>query len=203
MSIPDISGVVLAGGRGRRLGGMDKGLRLLANRPLVEYVLEALGGQVRELLINANRNVERYGRYGYQVIPDHPPGFEGPLAGMAAALEAAAHPWVLCAPCDCPRPPPDLAIRMQRRLHAEQARICTAWDGTRVHPVFALLDRELLPSLQAYLAAGGRKIDTWFAEHPLAREDFSDHPGAFRNLNTPGELLIMERELCAGTAAVS
>ena len=197
MEIPNISGVVLAGGQGRRLGGMDKGLRLLAGRPLVEYVLDNLRGQVRELLISANRNTECYERYGHRVIPDSPPGFAGPLAGMAATLQEATCPWVLFAPCDCPLLPSDLAARLYRRLHAAGAAICTAWDGKRTHPVISLMRRDLFPSLQACLAGGERKIARYYAQHPLAKEDFSDCPEAFRNLNVPEELLSMERELRA------
>lgn len=187
-----VTGVVLAGGKGRRMGGRDKGLMPLAGRPAVAHVLERLAPQVDRLLINANRNGEAYAAYGYPVVADRIADFAGPLAGMAAALAAAETEQVLTVPCDTPWLPTDLTARLERARQAEDAAIATVADGHTSHPVFALLARHLRPSLEAYLSEGERKIDRWFARHPLAFGDFSDCPEAFTNINTPEEQAAAE-----------
>jgi len=180
-----LTGVILAGGRARRMGGRDKGLLSLAGRPMIEYVIEALRPQVDTLLINANRNREAYAGYGFSVVPDDTSDYPGPLAGMAAAMAAAAAGSILTVPCDGPWLPPDLARRLEAGRVAQDVPICMAHDGHRAQPVFALLDRDLLPSLREYLARGGRKIDLWYAQHGAATADFSDCPEVFINVNTP------------------
>ena len=185
---PDITGVVLAGGRARRMGGEDKGLVQLAGRAMVEYVVEALRPQVGRLLLNANRNAERYAALtGCEVVADVVGDYAGPLAGMASALEAADTPLVLSAPCDSPLVAPDLAARMHAALRADGAEIAVARDADRLQPVFALLARALLPDLRAALEAGERKIDRWYATHRVTEVDFSDHASMFLNINTPEE----------------
>jgi len=190
-----ITGVVLAGGRARRMGGRDKGLLPLAGRPAVAYAVERLRPQVDALLINANRHRPDYAAFGVPVVPDTVADYPGPLAGMAAGLEAAATGLVLTVPTDSPWLPMDLAARLRAVLEAEGADIATAHNGEGLQPVFALLRRQVLPSLQAYLAAEGRKIDRWFGQHRLATADFSDCPRAFANINTPEELAAAERAL--------
>lgn len=184
-SAASVTGVILAGGRARRMGGRDKGLLPLAGRPMIEYVIEALRPQVDALLINANRNHEIYRGYGYPVVPDQTDDYPGPLAGMAAAMAAADPGSILTVPCDGPWLPTDLARRLQRCRTAHGTPICMAHDGLRAQPVFALLDRDLLPSLREYLQGGGRKIDLWYARHDAATADFSDCPEVFVNVNTP------------------
>lgn len=197
----EITGAILAGGRATRMGGEDKGLLRVAGRPMVEHVLRALRPQVSDLLINANRNLERYREFGVTVVSDFIDGYCGPLAGMASAMKVARTAFLLTVPCDSPFLSGDLAARLHRCLIRDGARIAVADSGERLEPVFALLDRTLLPSLLAYLEAGERKIDRWYAQHPMTRVDFSDEPGMFHNLNTPEDLAAAEATMQARAAA--
>ncbi len=187
-----ITGVILAGGEARRMGGGDKGLVELCGKPLIEHALAALSPQVDTLIINANRNRERYAAYGYPVVADGRRGFQGPLAGMLSCLEAAQTEFLVTVPCDSPLLPDDLIARLFRQLSAGQADISVAHNGARMQPVFALMSTSLAPSMQAFLDRGERKIDRWFEQHRLAITDFSDQPDCFRNANTPAELAQME-----------
>jgi molybdopterin-guanine dinucleotide biosynthesis protein A len=193
-----ITGVILAGGRGSRMGGMDKGLVELAGRPMVEHVATRLRPQVRDLLVSANRNRERYEALGFRVVADRVEGYQGPLAGMAAALHAAATPWAVTVPCDSPLIGSGLVARLSEALIAENAELAVAHDGSRAHPVFLLLARALLPSLTAFLAAGERKIDRWFARHRVATAVFADSPETFLNVNDPQEHRALEARLRSG-----
>jgi molybdopterin-guanine dinucleotide biosynthesis protein A len=179
-----ITGVVLAGGMARRMGGRDKGLVQFADRPLVEWAIEAVAPQVSRLLINANRNREIYAAYGLPVVADEIGGFQGPLAGFASAMAAADTPWLLTVPCDGPFPPPDLAERLCAALIAEDAEIAVAAENGRMQPVYALIPVALADRLQAFLAAGERKIDRWYARHKTVLADFGDRPGCFANINS-------------------
>ena len=188
-----VSGIVLAGGLGRRMGGVDKGLQLLDGRPMVAQVIERLGTQVDELLVNANRNAEQYAGFGHRVIPDTIEGFAGPLAGLERGLAEAAHPLVVTVPCDSPFLPLDLVARLRAGLLERQADLAVAIARGRQQPVFCLCHRRLHAGLRAYLAAGGRKIDHWYADLRLAEVAFDDQPEAFDNINTPGELSDAQR----------
>jgi molybdopterin-guanine dinucleotide biosynthesis protein A len=179
-----ITGVILAGGQGRRMGGVDKGLALYVGRPLIEWVITALRPQVDALLINANRNLERYARYGVPVIADLAPGFQGPLAGIRSAMRAARTPWIVTLPCDGPYPAPDLVERLVLALSAADAELAVASDGVRNQPVYALLPVRLAASLDDYLAGGERKVALWYARHRVAVADLSDRPESFININT-------------------
>jgi len=181
----DITGVILAGGRARRMGGKDKGLVTLAGRPMVEHVLEVLRPQVSTILINANRNSARYAAYGYPVVADRDGDFSGPLAGMASAMSEAPTPFIVTVPCDGPLLATDLVSRLALALARNQADLAVAHDGERMQPVYALLPVRLLPSLERWLAAGERKIDRWYALHHVALADFSDRARMFINVNTP------------------
>ena len=194
-----VAGLILAGGRARRMGGEDKGLISLAGRPMVEHVLERIQPQVDEVLINANRNAERYGRYGHRVIPDVIGDYSGPLAGMLTAMMAVEQPWLAVVPCDSPLLPHDLVDRLYQSVLAESAEIAVAHDGQRLQPVIALLSCSLLPYLRAFVDRGGRKIDTWYAEHRMIATDLSDHPEAFVNVNTPEERLELEQRVITDT----
>ncbi len=190
-----ITGVVLAGGRGSRMGGVDKGLVDLRGKPMVAHALDALRPQVGRVLINANRHLDQYKIFGCEVVPDALDGYLGPLAGLASAMQAAATLYVATVPCDSPLLADDLVERLYRALARDDADISVAHDGERLHPVFALLKRELLPSLIEYLAAGERKIDIWFARHRLAVADFSDRAETFINVNNPDERAALEARL--------
>jgi molybdopterin-guanine dinucleotide biosynthesis protein A len=191
----DVTGVVLAGGRGKRMGGVDKGLVNLHGRPMVMHVIDALRPQVGRIIINANRNVDKYEALGYEVISDIVGDYFGPLAGMASAMQAASTAYVLTVPCDSPMIEDDLAVRLYRALAHEKADASIAHDGERVHPVFALLKRDLLPSLQSYLESGERKIDRWLHQHKLAVAYFKDKPETFLNVNNPDDREALESKL--------
>ena len=183
-----ITGVVLAGGLGRRMGGVDKGLQLLNGRPLVSHVIERLAPQVDELLINANQNGERYAAFGHRVVPDQIPDFAGPLAGLHAALSAASHPLVATAPCDSPFLPADLISRLFSALTATGADLAVARTFDQPHPVFCLCRRAVLPHLSEFLAGGGRKFESWYATLKAVEVAFDDEADAFENINTREEL---------------
>ena len=183
-----ITGVILAGGLGRRMGGIDKGLQELRGRPMVQWVVERLAPQVDELLINANQNGERYAAFGHRVVPDQIPDFAGPLAGLHAALSAATHPLVATAPCDSPFLPADLIARLFAALTAAQADLAVARTFDQPHPVFCLCKREVLPHLTEFLAGGGRKIDRWYSTLNIVEVAFDDEADAFENINTREEL---------------
>ena len=183
-----ITGVILAGGRGRRMGGADKGLQELGGRPMAAHVLERLAPQVDAVLISANRNLERYAELGCPVLPDTLDGYAGPLAGLQAALAQATTPLLVTAPCDSPFLPANLVARLHDGLVAQQAELAVAFAAGRVHRAFCLLRRELLPGLDAFLAAGERRVGLWHASLKVAEVDFNDDAAAFGNINTTDEL---------------
>ena len=193
MNKSKITGVILAGGLGRRMGGIDKGLQELRGRPMVAWVVERLAPQVDELLINANQHGERYAAFGYRVVPDQIPDFAGPLAGLHAALSAATHPLVATAPCDSPFLPADLISRLFSALTATNADLAVARTFDQPHPVFCLCKREVLPHLTEFLASGGRKIDRWYATLKVVEVAFDDEAEAFENINTKEELGRFEK----------
>ena len=192
----DITGVVLAGGRARRMGGRDKGLVEVNGTPMVVYTVNALKAQTAAVIINANRNIDRYRALcGCQVVPDGVGDFAGPLAGMAAAMETATTPYVLTAPCDSPLVAGNLGPRLFAALEREDAELAVAHDGERMQPVFALLSTDLLESMLSYLRSGESKIDTWYATHRTALGDFADETSMFLNVNTPEERADLEDRL--------
>jgi molybdopterin-guanine dinucleotide biosynthesis protein A len=190
MTIADaeVTGVVLAGGQGRRMGGIDKGLVELAGAPMVAQVLARLAPQVGAVLINANQNLDRYRTFGHPVIEDAVGGFAGPLAGLHAGLTHASGELVVTVPCDSPFLPVDLVARLRAALDREGAQLAVAKTFDQPHPVFALVRRDVLPDLAAFLAAGGRKIDAWYAALRVVEVVFDDEADAFRNINTADEL---------------
>jgi molybdopterin-guanine dinucleotide biosynthesis protein A, proteobacterial len=195
ISRTQITGVILAGGRALRMGGIDKGLLELNEKPMIAYILAALRPQVGTVFINANRNAQRYASFGCPVLPDQLGDYFGPLAGMASAMQAANTNYVLSVPCDSPLLAADLAARLSRAMVENAADISVADDGERLQPVFALLRTNLLPNLLDYLKTDERKIDRWYARHKLARADFSDRPDTFINVNTPEERTRLEARL--------
>jgi len=190
-----VTGVILAGGMARRMGGQDKGLVPFAGRPLIQWVIDALAPQVCALVINANRNQEAYAAYGHPVITDDMEGFQGPLAGFSSAMAAVATPWIVTAPCDGPFLAGDLVERLSRALVRDQAEIAMASNGERLQPVYALLPVSLAASLRGFLSSGERKIDRWYASHRVAIADFSDRAEGFANVNSPEDAALLERAL--------
>jgi molybdopterin-guanine dinucleotide biosynthesis protein A len=188
-----ITGVILAGGQGRRMGGVDKGLQPLRGKPLMEWVIERFAPQVDEVLINANQNLDIYRRAGYRVIPDVIGGFAGPLAGLHRGMREAAHTLIATVPCDSPFLPRDLVVRLRAAMEERSAELAVARTGNQPHPVFSLCRRDLLPGLGDFLAGGGRKIDAWYAKLKVVEVPFDDQATAFSNINTEEELRAHER----------
>lgn len=186
-SAATITGVVLAGGQGRRMGGRDKGLLPFRGRPLVDWVIAGLRPQVATILITANRSRDAYEAFGYPVIADELADFQGPLAGFASAMEAARTPWILTVPCDGPFVAPDLVERLCAAVAGDRAELAVATDGVRLQPVYALLPVALAGSLRTFLDSGERKVDRWYAHHRVALADLSDRPGCFANINSPAD----------------
>ncbi|MFS2097707.1 molybdenum cofactor guanylyltransferase MobA [Variovorax sp. Varisp85] len=199
----DITGLLLAGGRGSRMGGVDKGLQLFNGEPLALHAIRRLGSQVGQLIVNANRNLADYEAFGVPVWPDSLADYPGPLAGFLTGLEHCTTPWLLTVPCDTPLFPPDLAVRLAEAVAAENAEIAMVnapeiSEGEvvlRLQPVFCLLRADLRESLRRYTEAGGRKVHAWTAQHRTVHVPFNrpgDAPDAFFNANTLAELHALE-----------
>lgn len=191
-----ITGIVLAGGRARRMGGIDKGLIPLCGRTMIEHVLDTLAAQTGTVIINANRNLDTYRAMGRPVVPDRDDSYAGPLAGMSSGLHAAGTPLCLTLPCDSPLVGTDVAERLHAALDTAGAEIAVAHDGERAHPVVNIMHTALAASIDEFLAAGERKIDRWFDRHHWVYADFSDRPEYFINVNTEEERRAVERQLC-------
>lgn len=187
-----ITGLVLAGGLGRRMGGIDKGLVEFAGKPMVSHVIERLRPQVDALLINANQNTDRYAAFGHPIVPDRIEGFAGPLAGLHAGLCTSSTPLLVTVPCDSPFLPGDLVARLRGALEAAQAQLAVAKTGDQPHPVFSLARRDVVDGLARFLADGGRKIDIWYARLEVVEVAFDDEADAFANINTREELSDFE-----------
>ena len=205
----DITGLILAGGRGSRMGGVDKGLQGFNGIPLALHTLLRLqmqsAGPLAHVMINANRNIAAYEAFGASVWPDVLADFAGPLAGFLTGLERCETPYLLTVPCDTPLFPLDLVDRLASAMNAHDADIAMVAapesDGqgntkVRAQPVFCLLRVELLESLAEFTQSGGRKIDAWTAQHSTVLVPFDvagDDPRAFFNANTLAELQSLEQ----------
>lgn len=187
----EVTGLVLAGGRGTRMGSVDKGLQLFNGKPMGQHVLERLRPQVLHLLINANQNLETYSAWGTAVWPDAIAGFAGPLAGLHTGLLHCNTPLLVTVPCDSPFLPLDLVAKLMAALQAQDADLAVAVTGQgstrQPQPVFTLARVDVLPHLTAFLSGGGRKVDAWYATLKVAEVNFEDE-AAFRNINTLAEL---------------
>jgi len=188
----DITAVVLAGGQGRRMGGQDKGLIEINGKALIAILVDQLKQQISSILINANRNLERYQAMGYPVVSDQLSDYQGPLAGFACAMTAVDTDFILTLPCDGPSLSTDYVARFIASQARTGASICVADDGERLQPVHALVKVDLLSSLNAFLDSGERKIDRWYAMHDFVQTDFSDCADMFRNINTPSDHETMQ-----------
>jgi molybdenum cofactor guanylyltransferase len=197
-----VTGLILAGGRGSRMGHVDKGLQPFRGQAMAQHVLQRLAPQVDAVAINANQNLDAYAGFGVPVWPDELTGFEGPLAGLATGMRRCATGLIITAPCDSPFVPLDLAARLQAALVDAGADLALAEteevgdDGVlrvQPQPVFALVRTAALPQLSAYLAGGGRRMDGWYGSIKVVRVRFDD-ARAFRNINTLRELQLFEDE---------
>lgn len=180
-----ITALILAGGKSRRMGGTDKGLLPFGGGLLVGHVLDAIRPQVGGVLISANRHQAEYERFGVPVLTDPLDDFQGPLAGFLAGLRRMQTEYLLTLPCDGPVVVDDLAGRLAAGLSRSDADIAVAHDGNRLQPVYALLNRRVRPDLELALGEGERKIDRWYARNRWVRVDFHDVPEQFSNINTP------------------
>lgn len=185
MSIPSITGAILAGGQATRMGGTDKGLVTVNGTPLYLHVLARLKPQVGDIIISANRNTDEYKKSGYQVFQDSIEGFKGPLAGILTMLENSPTEWVLFAPCDTPLIPSSLAERLWNNRNNQP--VSYADDGERAHPTLALMNTSLITPLRNYLQRGDRKLMIFLSQQQATAVDFSDMPQAFKNINTLDE----------------
>lgn len=187
-----VSAIILSGGRATRMNGVDKGLVILQNQPLIAHVIARLQPQVDEILINANRELAAYKTFGYRVLQDEADDFPGPLAGFLLGLKHAKHAYVLTVPCDSPMLPPDLVQRLYQGMLEANAEIAVAKTDDDTHQVFCLMRKSILPSLEVYLASGGRKVKTWQQNQQYVEVAFSDCNAAFTNLNTFEDLKTLE-----------
>jgi molybdenum cofactor guanylyltransferase len=183
----DVTGLVLAGGMGRRMDSRDKGLVEFRGIPMAQHAITRLLPQVSTLLINANRNIETYAAFGYRVVSDDVGGFAGPLAGLHAGMKSIESARIVTVPCDSPFLPLDLVARLAEAMQRENADITVASTGGQLQPVFALYKTSLLPSLEKFLTEGGRKIDKWYEQHKTVAVEFDDE-NAFANFNSMDEL---------------
>jgi molybdenum cofactor guanylyltransferase len=190
-----VTGVILAGGKATRMGGVDKGLVPIKGRPMIAWVIDALRPQVADVLINANRSRDSYSEFGCPVVDDGDKDFRGPLAGMASGMRAARTPYIAVVPCDSPLIGEELVRRLYAAAQSSGSPIAAVHDGERLQPVFALLSCELLDDLAGYLDEGERKIDRWYARHGYERVDFSDVAESFANINAPDDKRAVEESL--------
>ncbi|MFO8023927.1 molybdenum cofactor guanylyltransferase MobA [Thiohalophilus sp.] len=191
MSLPaptSITGIILAGGRARRMQGQDKGLLGYHGRPLIEHVCERLGSQVARLCLNANRHRETYQRYGYPVVGDLWPDFPGPLAGFYSALQQCDGEWFCFAPCDTPRLPGDLVARLSETAAQQQVPVVAVTDGEHLHGTLCLLHRSCEAALLDYYQQGRHRVQEWIRSQSHALVDYSDQPDTLININEPQQL---------------
>lgn len=190
-----VTGVVLAGGEARRMGGRDKGLLELAGRPLAAYALEALKSVAGTVLVSANRNLGDYIALGYPVISDRAGGFRGPLAGLLSGMESTATPDLVVVPCDCPLLDAVVLRRILAALADQSVDIAVAHDGQRLQPMVMALRTDLSDSVESFLEQGERQLKLWLKRHRWVAVDCSDRAEAFENVNTPEDLARVEDRL--------
>lgn len=183
-----LTGLILSGGRARRMGGIDKGLIPLGGKCMIEYCIAKLQPQVEKIFISANRNIEQYSQYGFTVLKDNYADFEGPLAGLLRALENAKNTAVLVVPCDAPLFPANLANRLSEAYVKGETSAVIPHDGSRLQTLFGLYAPDVISSLSEYLESGQRKVETWVASLPYAVVDFSAENEKFMNINTQSDL---------------
>jgi molybdenum cofactor guanylyltransferase len=188
-----IAGVILAGGLARRMNHQDKGLVSFQGRPLISYAINALTPIVEQLFINANRNIDQYQHFGLPVISDQTDSFDGPLAGVLAAMDSTDADVLLVMPCDCPMLKTEHLQKLLQAHTETNVDIAVAFDGARLHGVLFAVSTALKPSLQIYLTSKQRKVETWLMQHSITQVDFSDDPAIFTNINTMTDLSLLEQ----------
>ncbi|MEY3219566.1 MAG: hypothetical protein RIT27_923 [Pseudomonadota bacterium] len=185
----EISGVILAGGLARRMGGIEKALVEFRGETLLSHVITNVKPQVKMLYLNVNKNLEQYAPFKLPILVDHLAGFLGPLAGILTALQTIETDYLLVVPCDAPFVPLNLAEKLFEELQQQQTRAAAVHDGERLQPTFLLLHKQLSNDLETYLHSGQRSIEQWLETHSIAKVDFSSQPNDFINFNTLSELL--------------
>ncbi len=187
-----VAGVILAGGRARRMNNQDKGLMTFKGRPMISYALDALIPVVDYVMINANRNIEQYRQFGHPVISDQTDSFDGPLAGVLTAMLQVEAEVLVVIPCDSPFIKAEYLQKLLLSRAANNADVAVAFDGVRVHPVFMAIKTALRKSLQDYLVGGQRKVVSWLEQQNLVKVEFTNEAEIFRNINTLTELFELE-----------
>lgn len=191
--LSSVTGLILAGGKGSRMGGVDKGLQGFRGKRLVDHVYERFAPQVGGVIVNANQNQDEYRSFGVRVVSDAIGGFAGPLAGLHAGLSVSKRPFLASVPCDSPFLPGDLVQRLYARLDQSGAELAVAKTGDQPHPVFCLVRRTLIDHLADFLRGGGRKIDAWYSTLNVVEVAFDDEADGFSNINTLEELASFEK----------
>lgn len=187
----NITAVILAGGKGSRLGGLDKGLVKLRDKPLVEHLIKRIQPQCANIIISANRNLESYRQFGFPVYQDDLEDYAGPLAGILKALKECPTEWLMTIPADSPFIPNDLAVRLTKK--SKNNNVVMTHDGDRLQPTFSLIHKSLITSLEQFLQLGERKAQIWMQQQPHDIVDFSDKAKAFSNINTEADLHYAEQ----------
>jgi molybdenum cofactor guanylyltransferase len=195
ISVQNITAVVLAGGRGQRMGGIDKGLIELNNKPLIEYLLESLKQQHVKTIINANRNLERYQQLHVPVFGDEHADYQGPLAGFYVAMSQVDTDFIVTVPCDGPFIHRDYIARFVDSYNVCRAPVLVSKDSQRLQPVHAFIKTDLKEDLATFLESGDRKIDRWYAQNKFETVDFSDNTDMFLNINRPDDLDVIKNRL--------
>ena len=190
-----ISALILAGGRSSRMDGYDKGLLKLLERPMIDYVIERLKPQVGQILISANRHLEQYKEFGYEVLVDEYDDYRGPLAGMARGLAQSESEYLLSVPCDGPLLPVDIAARMLQCALQQQAKAVLVFDGQYKQPTYNLIHKDLAVQLNQSLVNNEHKLGKWLMDNGAVRLDYSDQKSAFLNINTPDDLHLLSQKL--------
>ena len=198
-----VTGIILAGGKGRRMGGVNKALEEFRGKRLVDHVYERLAPRVGGVIVSANQNHDAYKTFGVRVVGDAIGNFAGPLAGMHAGLSVSRRPFLVTAPCDSPFLPLDLVERLMLRLNESGAEVAVAKTGDQAHPVFCLMRRGVIEHLAGFLKGGGRRIDSWYAGLAAVEVSFDDQPEAFSNFNTREEIAYYEAGKASSAAAIA
>ena len=183
MNNSNVTAVILSGGESSRMSGNDKGLLLFRNEPLISYVINTISGNVDSILVSANRSIDSYQKFGH-VVTDNLSGFQGPLAGILAALDVVSTEYLLVLPCDSPFVNSLIINRLEGEMKKSKCDICVASDGKTMQPVFSLVRSSLRDNLSDYLKTGERKLRSWYESNDTVQVDFSDHKDMFINLNS-------------------